>query len=374
MLSKNWILGFGATPAPFLIPAIRKTGDRISMGNCTAAWGTDWPRTRYLTKSACLCLVFLAAILAGCEAPLDLAGVNAQLSQPTQRADLFQAAARNQDSVIVVGGMGVIVQSPDGGDTWQRATLPGNPFLVDVVACPDGRFHAIDKTDGLWSIQPDGSWARQALPEMTEPQAMTCDSANVIWVTGGFSTIVHSSDAGASWETWSLDEDLYLTTIQFLDQQHGVVSGEFGTVLLSDDGGATWSRANDLPDSFYPQSAYFASPDEGWVVGLNGTIWKTDNGGLAWQHMQNGINTPLYGITGFGNTLVAVGDNATILYHRIGDASWTPLNGVTKSRAYLRGVAGLDDSQFVAAGGGGALFTITIPDSGAQESQGALNE
>jgi len=164
-------------------------------------------------------------ILAGCEAPLDLAGVNSQLSQPTQRADLFQAAARHQDTVIVVGGMGTIVQSLDGGGNWQRTTLPGKPFLVDVTVCPDGGFHAIDKTDGIWSIQPDGIWTRQALPEMTEPQAMTCDASGVIWVTGGFSMILHSADAGASWETWSLDEDLYLTTIQFIDQQHGIVTG-----------------------------------------------------------------------------------------------------------------------------------------------------
>jgi len=359
---------------PFLVPAIQKMGDRTSMGNCTAARETDWPHTSYHTISACLYLVFLAAILAGCEAPLDLAGVNAQLSQSTQRADLFQAAARYQDSVIVVGGMGVIVQSSDGGDTWQRTTLAGKPYLVDVTVCPDGRFHAIDKTDGIWSIQPDGSWTRQALPEMTEPQAMTCDSANVIWVTGGFSTIVHSADAGASWETWSLDEDLYLTTIQFLDQHHGVVSGEFGTVLLSADGGVTWSRANDLPDSFYPQSAYFTSPAEGWVVGLSGTIWKTENGGQAWQRMQNGINAPLYGISGFGNTLVAVGDNATILHQRVGDESWTPLKGATKSRTYLRGITGLDDSQFITAGGGGALISITIPDGGAPESTETPNE
>ena len=137
---------------------------------------------------------------------------------------------------------------------------------------------------------------RQALPEMTEPQAMTCDSANVIWVTGGFSTIVHSADAGASWETWSLDEDLYLTTIQFLDQQHGVVSGEFGTVLLSADGGVTWNRASDLPDSFYPQSAYFTSPAKGmggrpqrdhlenreWRSGL-ATYAKRDQCALVWH-------------------------------------------------------------------------------------------
>jgi len=328
----------------------------------------------YSAISSCLCFVFLGMALAGCEAPLDLSGVNSQLAKPTQRADLFQAAARHQDNVIVVGGMGVIVKSPDGGDSWQRTTLPDKPFLVDVTVCPDGSFHAIDKTDGIWSLQPDGAWYRQALPEMTEPQAMACDASNVIWVTGGFSAILHSTDTGASWETWSLDEDLYLTSIQFIDSQHGIVTGEFGTVLFTADGGVTWNRANDLPDSFYPQSTFFASPATGWVVGLSGTIWKTENGGQAWQRMQNGINAPLYGITGFGNTLVAVGDNATILYHKMGDASWTPLNGATQSRTYLRGITGLGDSKFITAGGGGALFSITIPDGGSLESTGASDE
>ncbi|MEE8495789.1 MAG: YCF48-related protein, partial [Xanthomonadales bacterium] len=318
--------------------------------------------------------LFLGTVLAGCEAPLDLAGVESQLSQSTQRSDLFQAVTRHQDTVIAVGGMGAILQSLDGGNNWQRTTLPGKPFLVDVSVCPDGRFYALDKTDGIWSIQPDGNWFRQALPEMTEPQAMTCDAANIIWVIGSFSTILHSVDAGASWDTWSLDEDIYLTTIQFVDRQHGFVSGEFGTVLLSADGGNSWNRAADLPDSFYPQSAYFTSPTTGWIVGLNGTIWKTDDGGHAWLRIPSGINTPLYGISGFGDTLLAVGDNSTILYHRVGDASWTLLDDATKSRTYLRGVASLGDGRFIAAGGGGALFTITIPNSGALTTLETLDE
>ncbi len=330
--------------------------------------GTYRHRTGRSAISSCLYLTILGTILVGCEAPLDLSGVSAQLSRATQRADLFQAVARHQDTVIAVGGMGIIVQSHDGGDSWQRKALPGKPFLVDVAACPDGNFHAIDKADGIWSIQPDGGWARQALPEMTEPQAMTCDDSNVLWVIGAFSTILHSGDAGSSWESWSLEEDIYLTTIQFIDERHGVVSGEFGTVLLSADGGVSWNRSNDLPNSFYPQSAYFTNPTTGWVVGLKGTIWKTDDGGQAWQQAPSGINTPLYGITGFDNTLVIVGDNTTILYHGLGSESWIPLNDSTKSLTYLRGIAGIGDDKFVAAGGGGTLFTITIPKSAQKAS------
>ena len=317
-----------------------------------------------------LCFVLLALTLGACEAPLDLSGVNAQESLPTHRADLFQAVAHDQGKVIAVGGMGTIVQSKDGGNNWQRTTLPGHPFLVDVTVCPDGTFHVIDKTDGIWSVQPDDNWVRQALPEMTEPQAMTCDAANVIWVTGGYSTIFHSKDAGASWDSWSLDEDLYLTTIQFTDDQHGVVSGEFGTVLLTADGGESWERANDLPGSFYPQSTHFSSPTTGWVVGLSGTIWETNDGGQSWEQMSSGSNLPLYGIAGFGDTLVAVGDNTSILYYRTGDLSWTTFNDAINSRTYLRGVIGLTENEFITAGGGGALFTITVPDSGALASVG----
>jgi photosystem II stability/assembly factor-like uncharacterized protein len=320
------------------------------------------------------CWTILATLLVGCEAPLDLTAVDAASALPTHRADLFQAVAQHENSVVVVGAMGIVVRSADGGNSWQRTALPEKAFLLDVAACPDGRFYAVDNSDGLWSLQADGTWNRLALPEMTEPQALSCDASAAVWVIGGFSTIHHSVDGGASWETWSLEEDLYLTTIQFIDRDHGVVTGEFGTVLLTADGGSTWDRASDLPDSFYPQAAWFDSPTRGWVVGLSGTIWTTDDGAQSWQSMQNRNPAPLYGIAGFGDSLLAVGDNATILHHRIGDVSWTPLEEVSQSRGYLRGVAGLGDGQFMVAGAGGALFAVTVPDAGAPARQDANNE
>jgi photosystem II stability/assembly factor-like uncharacterized protein len=359
---------------PFCYQGAWKSGDRRSMRIRTGARQSHGSRTRYRAISGCQCCIILGTLLAGCEAPLDLAAVNAESTRPTHRADLFQAVARHGDSVVVVGGMGAVLQSADGGSSWQRTTLPDKPFLVDVAACSDGRFHAIDKTDGFWSLQPDGNWNRQALPEMTEPQALSCDASAAVWVTGGFSTITHSDDGGASWESWSLEEDLYLTTIQFIDGQNGVVTGEFGTVLLTADGGSTWDRASDLPDSFYPQASYFTSPTAGWVVGLNGTIWTTADGGQSWQPIQNGNSAPLYGISGFGDSLLAVGENTTILHHRIGDGAWTPLEDISQSRGYLRGVAALGDGRFMVAGGSGALFAVTVPDGAALTHQEAHHE
>ncbi len=63
----------------------------------------------------CFRLLLVGLILTGCEARLDLSGVNEQLARPTQRSDLFQAAAHYNDTVIAVGGMGAVVSSNDGG-------------------------------------------------------------------------------------------------------------------------------------------------------------------------------------------------------------------------------------------------------------------
>lgn len=318
-------------------------------------------------------IIGLCLALAGCKARLDLSGVEAQTAKPVQRFDLFQAAARFQGSVVVAGAMGVVVHSADGGKTWQRTVLPGKPFLVDVVACPDGSFHAVEKTDGLWNREASGEWTRQELPEMTEPQAMTCDRANTLWVTGGFSSILHTADAGANWETWSLEEDLFLTTIQFVDEQHGFATGEFGTVLGTSDGGLTWERAADLPDSFYPQSAWFSDPSTGWAVGLDGIIWKTGDAAVTWQLVPSGINSPLYGIAASGDTLLAVGDNTTILHAGADSEAWQRLDAAEASHSWLRAVTALGGNEFVVAGGGN-LFTVTVPGGGSPVGEGAASE
>jgi len=299
-------------------------------------------------------------LVAGCQARLDLTAVHAQQARPLQRADLLQAAAEHEGTIVTVGAMGVVITSGDGGASWQRTAIVEKPFLVDVSVCPSGEFYAIDNVGFLWSRQSGTSWSSGPLPEGTEPQALSCDLSGTLWVVGGFGTILSSADSGSNWDAYSLDEDVYLTTVQFVDAAHGFVTGEFGTVLYTGDHGSTWQRAQDLPDSFYPQAARFIDASTGWVVGLNGTIWHTSDAAQTWQQEKNGNKAPLYGIATVGDAVVAVGDNATVLYRRRGDPSWAKLESSVGTRMYLRAIVDLGDDQF-AAGGGGVLFTAAVP-------------
>ena len=86
-------------------------------------------------------------LLAGCQARLDLSGVQAQQSQAIQRADLLQAVAQHKGMIVTVGAMGVVITSEDGGTSWQRTTvarMPDRAVQADYPTCS-----CVDKMCGL---------------------------------------------------------------------------------------------------------------------------------------------------------------------------------------------------------------------------------
>ncbi len=82
-------------------------------------------------------------LLVACEAPLDLAQVEAERARDLRRYDMLQAAAHSGEQVVVVSSVGAVVAHSDSGASWQRTELAGRPPLIDVTACPYGRFLCI---------------------------------------------------------------------------------------------------------------------------------------------------------------------------------------------------------------------------------------
>lgn len=108
----------------------------------------------------------------------------------------------------LVGDGGLVMQTEDGGLSWQ---LPPRP--IPVAALREFDFTTV---------------------------AAVGDS---VWAAGSPGTLVlHSPDGGHRWELQLTGQSLPLEALTFVDRQHGWAVGALGTILATDDGGRTWRR------------------------------------------------------------------------------------------------------------------------------------
>ncbi|MBN2497336.1 MAG: hypothetical protein JXR96_22285 [Deltaproteobacteria bacterium] len=137
---------------------------------------------------------------------------------------------------LVIGNK--LFRTSDGGETWEEFQLP------DAAAA----IHFHDRSNGL-----------------------AVGEAGAIW---------SSADGGQGWSVVSSQASVSLTSIFFVDRQHGYITGndaheegdrnvaDHGQVLASSDGGASWQVAWETDGEFLG-AAYFASAREGWVCGAD---------------------------------------------------------------------------------------------------------
>jgi photosystem II stability/assembly factor-like uncharacterized protein len=118
------------------------------------------------------------------------------------------------------------------------------------------------------------------------------------WAVGDRGVIWHTNDGGATWRQQSSTVTCRLSSVFFLDKQHGwVVGGEYepftrasrGVVLRTGDGGSTWIQN---PDSTLPRllSAKFFDGNRGIAIGESTAtqpsgVFTTQDGGATWQPM-----------------------------------------------------------------------------------------
>ncbi len=316
-------------------------------------------------KTSLIALIGLLALVSGCEAKLDLSGVEASTAQSQTRYDHYQAAARSSEAVVVIGNRGVILISNDTGENWRRHALPGSspvsfPTLVDVDVCPDNRFVVLDADRKLWISDANGeNWISKPIPTEEEVLDLTCDQSGALWVAGSFTLIMDSHDLGDTWTDKSIAEDAMFSRIQFVDQHNGIVTGEFGTVYITNDGGKSWEANNSIPNEFYPMASHFISPDVGWVGGLQGIIFHTEDGGKNWRRQQTGTVAPIYNICVVNGEAYAVGEQGTIL--TLSGDVWKPVDAKL-GFGYLRALLPMKDGNLLIAGGGGLVKLLTAQD------------
>jgi photosystem II stability/assembly factor-like uncharacterized protein len=108
------------------------------------------------------------------------------------------------------------------------------------------------------------------------------------WVVGDSGWVLHTSNAGDSWETQSTGTTVSLQSVQFIGEQTGWVVGS-NVIGMTKDGGRSWNwqyLPGDTRRGFLCLS--FANQTVGWIGDNLGGILHTEDGGKTWTTQISG--------------------------------------------------------------------------------------
>src|SRR5881398_1110531 len=220
---------------------------------------------RGLVVSPLLGALALAAIVSAASAPVSLREV---------RQSLFGACFPTERDGWMVGELGRIFHTSDGGTTWERQDAgTKRPFLA--IACLDARTAWIAGKEGIVYGTTDGgaSWIPATTGSTRHVFGLAFANPERGHGVGDYGTMIHTEvDPG----------DVNLYAASYGDPDHLWVAGEFGTIMASDDGGRTFHQQHAPVESTL-FGIYFADARRGWAVGIDAVILHTEDGGATWQ-------------------------------------------------------------------------------------------
>lgn len=299
--------------------------------------------------------------------PIDLGEV---------RQNLFAACFPSDREGWMVGELGRILHTSDGGTTWERQDAgTKRPFLA--VTCLDPRTAWIAGKEGIVYATRDGGATWTQLQTGSNRHLFTIAFANAErgHAAGDFGTMVHSEDGGKTWTVQHVPEsvvlpdsaldtgvapgDVNLYGLSYGDRDHVWIVGEFGVVMASSDGGLTWKQQHTPIESTL-FGVRFVDARRGWAVGIDSNILHTENGGETWEIQHPPVmQRSFYDVTVRGDMGWIVGDSGTVLKTADGGATWQvePMP-IQLAARWLRSVSVASGGSGLAVGAEGLVFRL----------------
>ncbi|MFW9905468.1 MAG: YCF48-related protein [Candidatus Thorarchaeota archaeon] len=211
-------------------------------------------------------------------------GINAGI----QDIDFF-----NINVGVAISWSNEILITQNGGETWidlEKVTNPNKSkgiILWDVMTCDEhtawvlgtGTFFKVDILNQNWTC---------ILQISLYPRYLAMLNSSYGWATGGYGTIVKTTDG---WQTYEIQDAGLSQTfygIFFWDAHKGWVVGSDNTILATTDGGQHWhvqyTYQPFLADFVALRDIFFITELKGWAVGSYG-IHYTKDGGKSWYNL-----------------------------------------------------------------------------------------
>jgi len=274
-------------------------------------------------------------------------GRKAELHGAPVREPMFCVSFRDPSNGLIGGRGGHIFRTSDGGRTWSAATV--GKVTENVLAFARGR-----DPRRLWAVGPRGM-------------------------------LLQSLDDGVTWRDRSLEDDVTLNAVTFVDDREGWAVGEFGTILHTADGGETWNRSEQIEglppyaedvsedvalrlgipplrkDDLYLFDVAFVTADRGYAVAAGGFVLQTVDRGGHWTAMRAGTRNTLFEIQRMPTGgVIATGVLGTVVRSRTDGEGWVADEQLAHTLfTWIRGVSFSPDGKLGVAVGGKAAVLLS---------------
>lgn len=232
-------------------------------------------------------------------------------------------------AVLMAQSMAVLAQETDEvADLAPKAAyqmpLASKALLTDIVTVGETGLAAIGDRGHILLSQDGESWQQAQVPVQSLLTSIYFTDAQYGWAVGHDATILHTQDAGKSWQIQQFlpQTDKPLMDIYFFDRQHGFAVGAYGLFYTTTDGGAQWQPTFHLSLVSEDDQEYLAELEETdpesylleresvlphfnrvmvqgehvLMVGEAGFVAMSDDAGQSWQRLPEFYNGSLFDI------------------------------------------------------------------------------
>jgi photosystem II stability/assembly factor-like uncharacterized protein len=214
-------------------------------------------------------------------------------------------------TVETCGWQGAISKSVDSGVYWNSSAFDYSMSSVFFTSKDTG--YIVGAIGKIFKTTDGGTnWVQKVSNTTNNLISVFFTNTNTGYAVGESEKILKSSDGGETWVSMASGVQTGLFSVHFPEENIGYAVGP-GAIVKTNDGGINWTIQDPgITGGFY--SVYFINKDTGYVVGFEGIILRTNNGGIQWNVQISGTTQTLHSVY-FTNefTGYAVGSNGTIL-------------------------------------------------------------
>lgn len=235
----------------------------------------------------------------------------------------FSSCILDKDNYLIVGDLGRIYKTENGGKKWSRISSSVTSTLYSISQAGKETL-LVSGAEGLILKSVDGgkSWQRKSTGTKRSLFSISFYDEFRGIVVGDWGTILYTEDGGETWKDVSWKEDIILYDVCFADRENVWIVGELGTLLQSNNGGKNW-KTYPSPVQSTLTSIDFNDRSKGIFVGIDGMIFETQNSGRDWHRLSGFPTVHFYGVAFKDSIALCVGDYSTIFYRD--SKNWTKL-------------------------------------------------